>query len=354
MRVATIVGARPEFIQLAPVSRALRRFHEECLIHTGQHYDVAMSEQFFQELSLPLPDYQLDCGSGLHGEQTARMLERVEQALLKEQPDWVVVFGDTNSTLAGALAAAKLHIPLAHVEAGLRSFNREMPEEINRVVADHISDHLFCPTETARINLLREGIIRGVELVGDVMYDIHLLVKPLLEERAQALLRTLHVAAHRYLLVTIHRPANTDNAGSMRNIATALNHLDLPIIFPIHPRTRKRLAGYDISWGRHILLIEPVGFLDMLALERYAYRILTDSGGVQKQAFISRVPCITLREETEWRETVESGWNVLVGSCFQAILDAVALPAPPDLHPNPFGDGQAAKRIVQSLSSHSK
>lgn len=350
MRVATIVGARPEFVQLAPVSRAIRQRHEECLIHTGQHYDDTMSEQFFQELSLPEPDYHLHCGSGPHGAQTARMLEAVEQVLLKERPDWVVVFGDTNTTLAGALVAAKLRIALAHVEAGLRSFNRDMPEEINRIVTDHISDRLFCPTSTARDHLNREGITQGVEVVGDVMLDLHLQVEPLLEERRQALCSTLGISEQHYILVTIHRPVNTDDAEALRNIAAALNALQLPVVFPIHPRTRKRLQDYDLRWKSHVRLIEPVGYLDMLTLERFAYRILTDSGGVQKQAYFCSVPCITLREETEWSETVESGWNVLVGSQCHAILEAMQLPAPAQVQTNPFGDGNAALHIVESLS----
>jgi UDP-N-acetylglucosamine 2-epimerase len=329
----------------------LRQRHEECLIHTGQHYDEAMSGGFFQELSLPTPDYHLDCRSGTHGAQTARILESVEQVLMKEQPDWVVVFGDTNTTLAGALAAVKLHIPLAHVEAGLRSFNREMPEEINRIITDHISDRLFCPTDTAFRHLKQEGITRGVEVVGDVMYDLQLQIEPILEERKHALFSVLGLEPRQYLLVTVHRPFNTDDIKAMRNIAEALNKLDVPVIFPLHPRTRKRLSDYDITWREHIRLVEPVGYLDMLTLERYAYRILTDSGGVQKQAFFFAVPCITLREETEWSETVESGWNVLVGSQCQAILAAVHLPMPPPARTNPFGDGQAATRIVQSLLS---
>ncbi|HZS78096.1 MAG TPA: UDP-N-acetylglucosamine 2-epimerase (non-hydrolyzing) [Ktedonobacteraceae bacterium] len=349
MHVATVVGARPEFVQLAPVSRALRKRHHECLIHTGQHYDFAMSEQFFQELALPEPDYHLGCGSGSHGAQTGRMLEAIEQVLLDERPDWVVVFGDTNSTLAAALAAAKLHIPLAHVEAGLRSFNREMPEEINRVVTDHISDRLFCPTETARKNVANEGIAGGVEVVGDVMYDIQLQVMPLLEERTERLLSSLRVEPGRYFLVTVHRAGNTDDPQAMRNIVSALNRLPFPVLFPVHPRTRKSLRDYDISWERHIHLIEPVGYLDMLTLERSALRILTDSGGVQKQAFFFQVPCITLREETEWVETVETGWNTLVGSQPEAILQAIHLPLPDPVRDNPFGRGDAAERIVQAL-----
>jgi len=350
MRVVSIVGARPEFVQLAPVSRALRQWHEERIIHTGQHYDYCMSAQFFDELAIPAPDYHLDCGSASHGKQTARMLEVIEQVLMREYPEWVIVFGDTNTTLAGTLAAAKLHIPVAHVEAGLRSFNRLMPEEINRVVTDHLSDRLFCPTETARKNAYKEGITQGVEVVGDVMYDALIQVQSILEERTQDLLHKLEVQPQGYMLVTVHRPVNTDDPTAMRNIAFALNRLEMPIIFPIHPRTRSRLEDYDIAWEKHILLIEPVGYLDMLTLERSAYRIITDSGGVQKQAFFLRVPCVTLREETEWTETVEIGWNVLVGSHSQAILEAINLPKPEPPQGNLFGEGDAAIRIARSLS----
>lgn len=355
MRFVTIVGARPQFVKLAPVSRLLRQQHEEILIHTGQHYDYCMSAQFFDELSIPTPDYNLEVGSGLHGEQTARMLTAIEQALTQERPDWVIVFGDTNSTLAGALAAAKLHLPIAHVEAGLRSFNREMPEEINRIVTDHLASRHFCPTEGACRQLATEGITRGVELVGDVMYDILLQARPRLEEHAQGLLSTFGITSHGrdgyapYALVTVHRPVNTDDPVAMGNIAKALNKLDLPVIFPVHPRTRRLLSHYDIVWGKHIRLVEPLGYLDMLALEHAAYRILTDSGGVQKEAFLLHVPCITLREETEWTETVETGWNTLVGSRWQAIIDAVHLPEPSPVVKNPFGEGNAAERIAQSF-----
>lgn len=350
MRMVSIVGARPEFVQLAPVSRALRQWHEECIIHTGQHYDYRMSDQFFDELALPVPNYQLDCGSASHAVQTARMLEGIEPVLIRERPDWVVVFGDTNSTLAATLAAVKLHIPVAHIEAGLRSFNRAMPEEINRVVIDHLSDRLFCPTETSRKNAYNEGISQGVEVVGDVMYDGLLHALPQLENRKEALLSALEISQQGYILVTVHRPVNTDNPTAMQNIAVALNKLTLPIIFPIHPRTHKRLEDYAITWGKHIQFIDPVGYLDMLTLEQSAYRILTDSGGVQKQAFFLGVPCVTLREETEWIETVEAGWNVLVGSRSQAILAAVDLPKPELPQPNLFGEGDAAIRIAQSLS----
>ncbi len=349
MRVASIVGARPQFIKLLPVSCALRQQHKEIIVHTGQHYDYNMSARFFDELAIPTPDHHLGIGSGSHGVQTGRMLEAVEQVLMQERPDWVIVYGDTNSTLAGALAATKLHMRLAHVEAGLRSFNRTMPEEINRVVVDHLSDRLFCPTETARRHVNNEGITEGVEVVGDVMYDLLLQVLPKLHTRAQTLLPALHVAPNEYMLVTVHRAANTDDPEAMRGIADALKQLEMPILFPIHPRTRACLERYDIIWNKHILLIEPVGYIDMLALEQSAYRILTDSGGVQKEAFLLRVPCVTLREETEWTETVETGWNVLVGCCPQAIIEAVGRsnPEPPQQHP--FGDGNAAARIAQTF-----
>ncbi len=349
MRFASIVGARPQFIKLAPVSYALRQWHDEIIIHTGQHYDYNMSAQFFDELTIPVPDYHLEVGSGPHGAQTGRMLEAIEQVLVKEHPDWVIVYGDTNSTLAGALAAAKLHIPIAHIEAGLRSSNRTMPEEINRVVTDHLSDRLFCPTETARRHVNNEGITQGVQVVGDVMYDVLLQVRPKLDARAEALLPILHIAPQSYMLVTMHRPANTDDLTAMSNIAYALNKLEMPVIFPVHPRTRACLERYGISWRKHVQLIEPVGYLDMLVLEWAAYRILTDSGGVQKEAFLLGVPCVTLREETEWSETVDAGWNKLVGSRFEAILDAVNLPKPNSPDRNPFGYGDAAMYIARSF-----
>ena len=350
MRVVSIVGARPQFVKLAPVSAALRQWHEEIIIHTGQHYDYRMSAQFFDELSIPAPDYNLEVGSGSHGMQTARMLEAIEQVLIKERPNWVIVYGDTNSTLAGALAAAKLHMPIAHVEAGLRSFNRDMPEEINRVVTDHLSERLFCPTETARMHLESEGITRGVELVGDVMYDALLQVEPRLQARIRSLLPALAVVPQDYLLLTVHRPVNTDDPMAMSNIAQALNRLEMPVIFPIHPRTRTLLQGYDITWDDHIRFIEPVGYLDMLALEKAALRILTDSGGVQKEAFLLGVPCVTLREETEWIETVEAGWNILAGCRIEAIIEAAYKSMPEPLTSNPFGEGDAALRIARSFA----
>lgn len=349
MRLVSIVGARPQFVKLAPVSRMLRQQHEELIIHTGQHYDYRMSSLFFEELALPEPDYHLHVGSGPHGKQTALMLDAIEQVLLETRPDWVVVFGDTNSTLAGALAAAKLHIPIAHVEAGLRSYNRTMPEEINRVVTDHLSQRLFCPTETASKHLKQEGMTAGVEMVGDVMYDILLQMQPKLASNAQALLPALRVQPQQFVLATVHRASNTDDAEAMRQIAQALNQLDMPVIFPIHPRTQARMAGYDIAWREHIHFIEPVGYLDMLTLENNARCVITDSGGVQKEAFFLGTPCVTLRKETEWPETVELGWNVLVGTPGPTLVEAVYRNMPaPSLH-HPFGHGNAAERIARSF-----
>lgn len=351
MRIASIVGARPQFVKVAVVSRALRQQHEEIIIHTGQHYDYNMSAQFFEELDIPASDYHLECGSASHGAQTGRMLEAIEDVLLKEHFDAVIVYGDTNSTLAGALAAAKLHIPVAHVEAGLRNFDQAMPEEINRVLSDHLSCRLYCPTETACRNLSREGITSGVELVGDVMYDLLLQVQPHLALRTEKLLRTFQLTPQSYALVTVHRAVNADHLEAMRGIADGLNRLEMPVIFPVHPRTRARLEDYAITWEKHVQLIEPLGYIGMMALGRTAYRILTDSGGLQKEAFLLGVPCVTLREETEWVETVEAGWNVLVGTRWQSIVEAVNRPMPdPPVH-NPFGEGDAAQRIARSLTA---
>jgi UDP-GlcNAc3NAcA epimerase len=348
VRFASIVGARPQFVKVAVVSRALRQLHEEVIIHTGQHYDYNMSAQFFDELDIPIPDYDLEVGSGPHGAQTGRMLEAIEEVLLKEHFDAVIVYGDTNSTLAGALAAAKLLIPVAHVEAGLRNFDQAMPEEINRVLSDHLSCRLYCPTKTACRNLNKEGITRGVELVGDVMYDLLLQVQPKLAPRTERLLRTFHLAAQSYALVTVHRAVNADSREAMSGIADGLNSLEMPVIFPVHPRTRARLEHYDISWGKHVHLIEPIGYLDTMALGRTAYRILTDSGGLQKEAFLLGVPCVTLREETEWVETVEAGWNILAGTRGEDIVKAVGRPTPELPMCNPFGEGNAAMLIARS------
>jgi len=324
MKIVSVVGARPQFIKCAPVSREIRKDHREILVHTGQHYDHGMSDVFFDELEIPRPDYHLGAGSGSHGKQTAEILMRMEEVLTRERPDMVIVYGDTNSTLAGALAAAKMHIPIAHVEAGLRSFDRTMPEEINRVMADHLSDLLFCPTQTAADNLRREGITRGVHLVGDVMVDA-LEYNKEISETSSTLPERLGLSPHHYAVLTVHRPANTDNREHMETILGAAGECGMPVVFPLHPRTRKCLEGYGMAerLPAHIIVTEPLGYLDMLKLMRHASLILTDSGGVQKEAYLLRVPCITLRDSTEWVETLTGGENILVGADRKKILEAV-------------------------------
>ena len=351
MRIVTVVGARPQFVKAAALGRALRRRHTEVLLHTGQHYDEEMSAVFFRELEIPEPDYNLGIGSAAHGAQTGEMLAGVEAVLLKEKPDWVLVYGDTNSTLAGALAAAKLGLPVAHVEAGLRSFNRRMPEEINRVLTDHLASLLFCPSRAAAENLAREGVVRGVHVVGDIMKDALSAAARLARARS-GILRRLGLEPKRFLLATVHRAENTDDARRLRGILAALAELarSEPVVFPVHPRARKcirALAGGKAS-GR-LRMIDPVGYLDMVMLERSARMILTDSGGVQKEAYWLGVPCVTLRDETEWVETTAAGWNVVVGADAGRITAAVRRHAAPAKHPALYGDGKAAQRCVRLL-----
>jgi len=348
MRVVSIVGARPQFIKAAPVSRLLRQKHTEILVHTGQHYDDGMSGVFFRELDLPEPEHNLGVGSGTHGRQTGQMLMRVEEVLLAEKPNWVLIYGDTNSTLAGALAAAKLHLPLAHVEAGLRSFNRSMPEELNRVIADHVSDLLLCPSQTAAENLAAEGITQGVHVVGDVMADALVFAA----ERARTnsdVLERLGVIERKYLLATIHRAESTDHPVRLGNILAAFDKCEEPIIFPVHPRTRKAIEGLGYMPAEHVRLIDPIGYLDMVRLEQSARLILTDSGGIQKEAYWLGVPCATLRDETEWVETVQTGWNVVVGSNTAHIVQTIRSIEGPASRPPLYGDGQAASRCVNLL-----
>ncbi|MDD3112334.1 MAG: UDP-N-acetylglucosamine 2-epimerase (non-hydrolyzing) [Methanofollis liminatans] len=344
MKILTVVGARPQFIKCAPVSRELRKEHEEVLVHTGQHYDREMSDLFFEELKIPRPDHNLGIGSGPHGRQTGAMLAGIEEVILAEEPDCVLVYGDTNSTLAGALAAAKVHVPVAHVEAGLRSFDRRMPEEINRVLTDHCSDLLLCPTETAVENLQREGITAGVHLTGDVMVDA--LLQHAGVARASSVLADLGL--DQYRLATVHRAENTDDPARLAAIMRALGDLG-DVVLPCHPRTEKMLknTGLYEEADRRIRLIPPVGYLEMLALESGAKTILTDSGGVQKEAYVLGVPCITMRETTEWVETVEDGWNVLVGSDYDAIVRAARTFAPGRERSDVFGKGEAARAIAR-------
>lgn len=351
MKVVSVVGARPEFVQAAPVSRALRLKHQEVLVHTGQHYDYRMSAVFFQQLGLPAPDYNLEVGSASHGQQTGDMLARLEQVLQVERPDWVLVRGDTNSTLAGALAAAKLHLPAGHIEAGLRSFNRWMPEEINRLVADHISNLLFCPTPTAVSNLLAEGIQEGVHLVGDVMYEA-ILHNLSLAEAASQVLDQFGLKPRNYLLLTVHRAENTDIRDNLWAILAALDQIEETVLFPAHPRTRNLLTEFNWQPKPNIYLVEPQSYFDILVLEKNARLILTDSGGMQKEAYCLGTPCLTLRDQTEWVETVETGWNQLVGADTARIAAAVHSFHPPLDHPLLYGDGQTSHTIVRILEAN--
>lgn len=349
MKIVTIVGARPQFIKAATVSRALvERGVNEVLVHTGQHYDANMSEIFFEELQIPRPLHHLGVGGGPHGQMTGRQLEKIEEVLLAERPDWVLVYGDTNSTLAGALAAVKLHLPVAHVEAGLRSFNRRMPEEINRVLTDHASDVLFAPTEASVRNLANEGVTGDkVRLVGDVMYDAARFYARL--ARKPSWFDRLGVPAGTFVLCTVHRAENTDDDFSLRKILNGLEMSGLPVVLPLHPRTRKKVDQLKISLGSNIHVVDPVGYLEMTWLEINCSIVATDSGGVQKEAYFHGKRCITLRNETEWVELVEAGVNELVGCDSSAI--ALQLNEPHDLNfeGSLFGDGNSARHVARML-----
>jgi UDP-N-acetylglucosamine 2-epimerase len=352
MKIVTIVGARPQFVKAATVSKVLRTRHHEFLVHTGQHYDFVMSDIFFKELSLPAPDLNLGTGSGEQGAQTGAMLREIERVLMDQRPDALLVYGDTNSTLAGALAAAKLDIPIAHVEAGLRSFNRKMPEEINRVVTDHLSTWLFAPSEVSRANLEREGITSGVHIVGDIMLDaVHLFREPAAAKSGFP--QSLGFGPDCYYLCTIHRAENTDCSQNLECIFKALNMLPRPAVLPLHPRTRKAMELAGIIPGKNVRIVEPVGYLDMLQLVQNAACILTDSGGVQKEAYYLGRPCVTLRAETEWVETVTEGWNILAGTDPGSIMNAVQRLSGelPDRRPL-YGDGMSAGRMVSLLESN--
>ncbi|MGA9365093.1 MAG: UDP-N-acetyl glucosamine 2-epimerase [Bacteroidota bacterium] len=378
MKFAFIIGARPQFIKLSPLCRALDAHNRSSkgngitsvIIHTGQHYDYELSKIFFDQLLIPLPKYNLEVGSASHGKQTGIMMERIEDALLEETPDVAVVFGDTNSTLAGALVASKLHIPVAHVEAGLRSFNKKMPEEINRLVADHVSTLLFCPTDRAVLNLRREGFANTVDnfrpsdslmevlkttsasnplvvKAGDIMYDAFV-YNEALAASTSTILKDLSLSPRQYALLTIHRAENTDDSASLERIIAFLEKEDLrsPMIFPVHPRTRKLIDEKRIAFPSSVSMVPPVSYFDMLILERNSAIIYTDSGGVQKEAFFMRVPCVTLREETEWTETLESGWNRLMGDSRDKARKASSAS---QLDQYLFGDGHAADRHFQIL-----
>lgn len=352
MKIASIVGARPNFIKLAPLSRELRRRGlDEVIIHTGQHYNYEMDKIFFDDMGIPAPDYHMGIGSGSHGFQTGEMLMKVEEALLAEKPDVVIVFGDTNSTLAGSLAAAKLHIKSAHVEAGLRSFDKRMPEEINRVLVDHCSDLLLCPTKTAVDNLRREGITKNVYLTGDVMVDAQKDCERIAENKSH-ILEDLGLQPNGYYLATVHRASNTDDPDKLRAITEAFQDLE-NVVFPCHPRAEKYLREYGL-WDdliRKIEVIKPVGYLDMLLLEKNAKKIITDSGGVQKEAYLLGIACITLRDGTEWVETVEDGWNVLVGPNREKIVMSARCFEPSHERQDVFGKGDASIKIADLVEN---
>ncbi len=366
MKIVTVIGARPQFIKAGAFSRYIKNNSNvtEIIVHTGQHYDKNMSDIFFEELEIPKPQYHLNIGSGSHASQTAEMMRSIEKVLIEEKPDVLLVYGDTNSTLAGALTASKLHIPVAHVEAGLRSFNMFMPEEQNRILTDHLSSFLFCPTKTAISHLKNENIydqkkgrfLHGDTLIvknsGDIMYDA-VLFNSKLSRKKSKILEDLKLKPQEYLLSTIHRAENTDFPDRLKDIFAAFSDIEEKIVLTLHPRTKKYIAQYDISVSKNVMIIDPVGYLDMLSLESQSKMIVTDSGGIQKEAYFMKVPCITMRDETEWVETIESGWNFLTSSDREQITSSYALIKNGfDLNKLQipfFGDGNSAKKIIENI-----
>jgi UDP-N-acetylglucosamine 2-epimerase (non-hydrolysing)/UDP-GlcNAc3NAcA epimerase len=354
VKIVTVIGNRPQFVKAAAVSRLLREGHDEVLVHTGQHHDDELSAIFFEELQVPRPEQQLHIAGGTNTEQTARMLAAIGPLLVSERPDVVLVYGDTNSTVAGGLAAAQATIPVVHVEAGMRSFDRRMPEELNRVLTDHLSDLLLVPSETARANLERESVAGRVVMVGDVMVDVSMMFQP----RAKAETRPLRdagVEAGAFVLCTAHRAGNVDVPERLRKLVDILLALDEPVVLPLHPRTGARLdaAGWldELASAEHVRLAPPLGYMAFTALLTNARRVLTDSGGVQKEAYFAGVPCVTLRDTTEWVETVGARWNVLVDLDLHSALTALA-ETPPDARPQLYGDGRAGERVVAAIDEH--
>ncbi len=348
MKIVSIIGARPQFIKAAVVSKEISKRDgiEDVLIHTGQHYDENMSKIFFDELEIPQPNYNLEVGSGLHGVQTAAMLEKTEQILLKEKPDWLLVYGDTNSTIAGALAATKLHIKIAHVEAGLRSFNKLMPEEINRITTDRISDLLLVPSQNAMQLLEKENLSENSIFTGDVMFDSILFYQKMAEDKY--LLKSITTETD-YYLATVHRAENTDDKERLQNIFSAFSEMNKPVVLPLHPRTKSKLDG--IKFNNNIKIIEPVSYLEMILLLKNSSKVLTDSGGLQKEAYFMKKPCITMRDETEWIETLNGNWNFIVGTNTKLILEKINVNKF-EVQKNYYGNGNAGKNIVDALVNY--
>ena len=355
MKVITIIGARPQFIKAATVSRAFKKYYpetQEIIVHTGQHFDENMSDVFFLELSIPTPDYKLGIGGGTHGQNTGRMIEHIEEVLINEKPDWVLVYGDTDSTLAGALAASKLHIKIAHVESGLRSFNKRMPEEINRILTDQVSSILFTPSKLATDNLTYEGVSSEIiHQVGDVMFDASIFYNKISDQESN-ILEQLDIIDAEYMLLTIHRRENTTSKVKLENIMHGLEESDRNIIWPLHPGTKHQLEKFNIAIPKNIKIIDPVGYLDMISLQKNSQLVITDSGGVQKEAYFYQVPCVILRDETEWVELIENGYSVLSGSDSKRIKEAINNMVLSEIDGRHlYGQGDAAEKIVKVLSS---
>lgn len=360
MKIATILGARPQFIKAALLSQELRKNHEELIIHTGQHYDVQLSDIFFEEMSIPFPDYNLEVGSGSHAYQTAQIMIKLEKLLIAEEPDLVLLYGDTNSTLAGALTASKLQIPIAHVEAGPRMYDKSVPEEVNRIVTDHLSEILFAPTQKSLENLQNEGLNEGIYLTGDIMFDNYRYFSNLANRKSN-ILKKLNLAGEKYILATVHRARNTDSNENLKAICDSFKIIaeNLTLVLPLHPRTETYLKKYDLyddlDVEPNIKMVRPLSYFDMLILTKNAHRIVTDSGGLQKEAYFAKVPCITLDSSTGWSETVEDGWNILAddGRIFDGkhIADLVAGFQPVNKQNNSFGDGNSRKKMLEVLDN---
>lgn len=357
MKVVTIVGARPQFVKAAALSRVIRKYHTEILVHTGQHYDNNMSDIFFEELHIPKPDYNLGVGSGSHAKQTGDMMIGIEKILLDEKPDYILLYGDTNSTLAGALAACKIHIPIIHIEAGLRSYNIQMPEELNRILTDRISKLLFCPTDTAVENLKKEGITKGVYNVGDVMCDAVLYYSHIIEEKGRDYFferlekLTNHSNPEKWYLATIHRAENTDSIDKIREILEAFETFDYPVIFPVHPRTRSMVMNImQEKQYQNIIPTQPVGYIDMLFFTKHAIKVVTDSGGLQKEAYILDTPCVTVRNQTEWVETLRGNHNILCKPEKKEIIEKVYHTSiDRECREKYYGDGHASEKIADLI-----